>query len=38
MLPFVLMLIRIHQTAIWTNRIDAVDCHHRTNPFIHHLP
>lgn len=38
MLSFVLMLIRIHQTAIWTNRIDAVDCHHWTNPFIHHLP
>ncbi|KAL2277333.1 hypothetical protein FJTKL_00053 [Diaporthe vaccinii] len=38
MLSFVLMLIRIHQTAIWTNRIDAVDCHHRTNPFIYHLP
>lgn len=38
MLSFLLMLIRIHQTAIWTNRIDAVDCRNWTNPFFHNLP
>lgn len=38
MFSFLMMLIRTHQTAIWTNRLDAVDCHYWAIPFIHHLP